>query len=201
LTAAVIVLVAGFALASLIGRRPTPTADRMADSHMNKGLAHHDPLTILQPRPPTEPAQELATLSESLDRAQSSLQSPDIVAETTGPTSQGRLVADVPAPDRLRTLRQSQPPSLPHRLESGAWNPPASFGATTDEASDPDKENSQPIAHVVHNGDTLERLARRYLKDERRAVEIFEINRDVLKNPHILPIGAELQIPAPSAEN
>jgi nucleoid-associated protein YgaU len=49
---------------------------------------------------------------------------------------------------------------------------------------------------VVHNGDTLGRLARRYLGDEGRALEIFDLNRDVLSNPHLLPIGAELRIPA-----
>lgn len=50
--------------------------------------------------------------------------------------------------------------------------------------------------HVVHNGDTLERLAARYLDDERRAMEIFDLNRGTLTNPHLLPIGVEIVIPA-----
>jgi nucleoid-associated protein YgaU len=50
--------------------------------------------------------------------------------------------------------------------------------------------------HVVHRGDSLDRLAKRYLGDEARALEIFDLNRDVLENPHLLPIGAELRIPA-----
>lgn len=49
--------------------------------------------------------------------------------------------------------------------------------------------------HVVHNGDTLERLAERYLSDGARALELFDVNRDVLENPHLLPIGVELRIP------
>jgi nucleoid-associated protein YgaU len=49
--------------------------------------------------------------------------------------------------------------------------------------------------HVVHDGDSLERLAGRYLGDEGRALEIFDLNRDVLANPHWLPIGSELRIP------
>jgi hypothetical protein len=49
--------------------------------------------------------------------------------------------------------------------------------------------------HVVHEGDSLERLARRYLDDAGRAMEIFELNREVLANPHLLPLGAELRIP------
>jgi nucleoid-associated protein YgaU len=50
--------------------------------------------------------------------------------------------------------------------------------------------------HVVHQGDSLDRLAKRYLGDEARALEIFDLNRDVLENPHLLPIGAELRMPA-----
>jgi nucleoid-associated protein YgaU len=58
---------------------------------------------------------------------------------------------------------------------------------------------SAPQHHVVHNGDTLGRLAKRYLGDESRSLEIFDLNRDVLSNPHLLPIGAELRIPAERA--
>jgi nucleoid-associated protein YgaU len=49
--------------------------------------------------------------------------------------------------------------------------------------------------HVVHAGDSLESLAERYLGDEARALELFDLNRGVLENPHLLPIGAELTIP------
>lgn len=35
----------------------------------------------------------------------------------------------------------------------------------------------------------------RYLGDEARALEIFDLNRDVLDNPHVLRIGVELRIP------
>lgn len=53
--------------------------------------------------------------------------------------------------------------------------------------------------HVVHSGDSLERLAKRYLGDEGRAIEIFDLNREILENPHLLPIGAELKIPIAEA--
>lgn len=53
--------------------------------------------------------------------------------------------------------------------------------------------------HVIHNGDTLERLAERYLGDRLRSLELFDLNRDLLENPHLLPIGAELRIPPADA--
>jgi hypothetical protein len=50
--------------------------------------------------------------------------------------------------------------------------------------------------HVVVDGDSLAKLAGRYLDDPRRSQEIFELNRAVLSDPELLPIGVELQIPA-----
>lgn len=49
--------------------------------------------------------------------------------------------------------------------------------------------------HVVHEGDSLERLAERYLGDAGRAIEIFDLNREALANPHLLTLGTELKIP------
>jgi nucleoid-associated protein YgaU len=49
--------------------------------------------------------------------------------------------------------------------------------------------------HVVSDGDTLERLAERYLGDGARALDLFDLNRDIVENPHVLGIGAELRIP------
>ena len=50
--------------------------------------------------------------------------------------------------------------------------------------------------HVVHEGDALDALAKRYLGDEARALEIFDLNREALENPHVLPLGVELRIPS-----
>ena len=49
--------------------------------------------------------------------------------------------------------------------------------------------------HRVVDGDTLKALARRYLGNSDRSLEIYEANRDMLPNPEVLPIGAELRIP------
>jgi nucleoid-associated protein YgaU len=62
-----------------------------------------------------------------------------------------------------------------------------------------DNESQGPwrdeVLHIVANGDTLEKLAERYLNDAGRAMEIFDMNRDQLNNPHLLPIGVELRVP------
>ena len=49
--------------------------------------------------------------------------------------------------------------------------------------------------HIVSDGDSLPRLAKRYLGDAALASSIFAANRDTLSSPRLLPIGAELVIP------
>ncbi len=49
--------------------------------------------------------------------------------------------------------------------------------------------------HVVTDGDTLPMLAERYLGDAGRAQELYELNRDRLQHPDLLPIGIILRTP------
>lgn len=49
--------------------------------------------------------------------------------------------------------------------------------------------------HKIVDGDSLEALARRYLGNADRYLEIYEANRILLTSPQLLPIGAELKIP------
>lgn len=56
-------------------------------------------------------------------------------------------------------------------------------------------EANEVRTHVVVDGDSLERIANRYLSDPRRSREIYELNRAVLSAPDLLPIGAALKIP------
>jgi nucleoid-associated protein YgaU len=49
--------------------------------------------------------------------------------------------------------------------------------------------------HRIRDGDTLAKLAQTYLGDAAREGEIFALNRDVLADPNLLPIGRWLRIP------
>lgn len=49
--------------------------------------------------------------------------------------------------------------------------------------------------HRIADGDTLAQLAAHYLGSADRWRELYDYNRDVLMNPELLPIGAELRIP------
>lgn len=47
----------------------------------------------------------------------------------------------------------------------------------------------------LRDGDRLTDLARKYLGDENRAGEIWEMNRHVLPHPEVLPLGTEILLP------
>jgi nucleoid-associated protein YgaU len=49
--------------------------------------------------------------------------------------------------------------------------------------------------HTVVAGDTLSKLAREYLGDEKRYMEIFQANAGVLANPDKIQLGQKLNIP------
>jgi len=50
--------------------------------------------------------------------------------------------------------------------------------------------------HVVASGDTLSKLAKSYLGDSSRYMEIFKVNKDSLTNPDAIKVGQKLNIPA-----
>lgn len=49
--------------------------------------------------------------------------------------------------------------------------------------------------YTVQKGDTLGQIASRELKSARRAREIIELNKDVIKNPDMVPVGTVLRLP------
>jgi nucleoid-associated protein YgaU len=49
--------------------------------------------------------------------------------------------------------------------------------------------------YTVQAGDTLSKLAKAHLGDGKRYMEIFNLNKDVLKNPDLIKVGQKLQFP------
>jgi hypothetical protein len=81
----------------------------------------------------------------------------------------------------------------------------ASYGATSQRTSDqasptypfdvPAEDQVELRIHVVADGDSLSKLADRYLDDPQLADAIYQLNRDAVTDPELLPIGIELKIP------
>jgi nucleoid-associated protein YgaU len=49
--------------------------------------------------------------------------------------------------------------------------------------------------HKVESGDTLGKIAKEYLGEAGKYMEIFNANKDQLSNPDLIHVGQELKIP------
>lgn len=102
------------------------------------------------------------------------------------------------SPQVLSTSISDAPNATPAITTAYDTPPPVanSISALTAQPAWADHELAdEPESHVVVDGDSLERLAGRYLDDPHRGAEIYNLNRDVLTSPDVLPIGVELKIP------
>lgn len=57
------------------------------------------------------------------------------------------------------------------------------------------KSNDIYGQYTVQSGDTLSKIAQRYLEKANRYTEIFELNKDILKNPDLIKPGQVLKMP------
>ncbi len=68
--------------------------------------------------------------------------------------------------------------------------------APVPEASPSSYQSPHELRHRVEDGDTLRKLALRYLGRADAYHRIYDLNQEVLSTPDLLPIGAVLRIPA-----
>jgi len=52
--------------------------------------------------------------------------------------------------------------------------------------------------HKVSKGENLSVIAKKYLGSANKYMDVFNANKDILKNPDLIQIGQELKIPFPS---
>lgn len=71
-------------------------------------------------------------------------------------------------------------------------------GSATPTLSLGQEPEPQFITHTVRRGETLAEISKKYLGSPNRHLEIFNANRDELRNPNDLSIGMTLKIPVPA---
>jgi LysM repeat protein len=69
-------------------------------------------------------------------------------------------------------------------------------GWESEDVADIKVKNSDIYGHyTVQSGDSLSKIAQRYLEKANRYTEIFELNKDILKNPDLIKPGQVLKMP------
>lgn len=99
------------------------------------------------------------------------------------------------APPLLNTSKQESAPPTAFAVSYSDSQTPTPVNAASAIGWSMDPSSAEPRTHIVTDGDSLEKLAARYLSDPHRGREIYELNRNVLSSPDLLPIGVELRIP------
>ena len=86
--------------------------------------------------------------------------------------------------------------TIPGALSSSATSQPYTWPMPKQSVATVPVSPSKPLRrHRITDGDTLVSLADRYLDTVDRANEIYELNREVLPGPGLLPIGTEIKLP------
>lgn len=51
--------------------------------------------------------------------------------------------------------------------------------------------------HTVESGESLSKISKHYYKDANKYMQIFNANKDQLKNPDMIKVGQKIKIPNP----
>jgi hypothetical protein len=129
----------------------------------------------------------------------------DAILSHTAPLAATQPVASAtyndvgPAPQSIHSSNWGpQQSSSPSSARTAAWDDPSVAEHLTPIPIRAQVEEDQLRTHIIVDGDSLAKLAGRYLDDPHRADEIYQLNRDLLSDPELLPIGVELAIPGRS---
>ncbi len=167
----VMLVLGGGVLAAIPFRRPAPAvieAPRRLSSDSVRLVFRNQDITLqMNPRVEASPAE--------LPPAEL----PPVVLHTEQLSAQPpELPAQYPLLDPNSTAPRAVVPNLAGRVhEPVHLSPP------------------KPRQHVLVDGDSLSRLAERYLGNANRAGEILQLNADILVDPETLPIGKTIVIP------
>ena len=107
-----------------------------------------------------------------------------------------------PKPQKPRILNPTTRPPLPQLSEFNSPNsspgqaPGNARRGRVGQAAKKQPEKSQLRYHQIVNGDTLARIARRYLGDAARGDVILRWNRKIIRDPNKLPLGEKIRIPS-----
>lgn len=175
-----IALASGIVLSGLVGaalfrKSPSPATP-------------HEPPTATSDRPIAPAAGEDPPTAARLSGRVDPVRAAETAASPTTKRAPGAAPNDSFA--ERHSAVESGPP-LSARKQTVFSKAPADDSASASAA--PAARSGQ--LHKVRDGDTLSSLARHYLGSSKRFLEIYEANRELLSNPDLLPIGAELKIP------
>ncbi len=155
-----------------------------------QALIHNDSLT-------QTPGDSICALAQDTGAQTTTSPSPVKMAEATpkpAATNQQQPVATKVAPLPTKaTTAKAQP--APTKVAPAKVQPATTKVVTAKTTVLPEAAKALPVSLVVKSGQKLTMLALKYYGHKAFWVYIYEANKNVIKNPNILPLGATIQIP------
>jgi nucleoid-associated protein YgaU len=147
-----------------------------------------------QPRPAAPYRSEVASLRNRRPR---DLDAPAFKERTAAATPSPAVCTPPTRPPTMLAPLDNPPavPALSKRYPGDGAPTSTGWGLPVAPLQQDSLSGKPPRLHRIVDGDTLTALAKRYLGSADLAMEIFKANREVLSDPDLLPIGAELKIP------
>ncbi len=139
------------------------------------------PINLSDPIPSLpDPARTLIEVGSPFGRSRPSIPEPKVEKPLPG----NEAWTSIPAtPSKPKEKPAAEPPRQPAPEVAKTTSPPAQPPAA-------------PVSmYKIRHGDTLSELAEKHLGTSRRYMEIYEANRDRLRNPNDIRIGMMIRIP------
>ena len=168
-----------------VDRVPLVGSDRLpasaaAKSFESASVTHQPTLRAERPGAPPPASDSLKTADATAAKADASPQ-PE----------------DKPKGKKQKKETSSRPADAPARPDTAPAKP-AIAQAKPKPKSRKTAPESTPRRHRIAEGDTLTRLAEKYLGSRDRYLDLFQANAEVLFDPRLIPIGVEIVIPDPT---
>jgi nucleoid-associated protein YgaU len=120
---------------------------------------------------------------------------PPVAAEQTGRPTNGVISASAQQPIALSSGTAAFQATFIASEPNAKDRPSNRLVPVSQAFAQADDDDEGPRTHTIVDGDSLAKLAERFLGDPQLANQIYDLNRDVLSSPDLLPIGAEVKLP------
>jgi len=106
-------------------------------------------------------------------------------------------MSDSPGADDTSRQRSSKDnKDIPRGNATNNATQPVGMASQSGDHAPPVSPGTAPSRHRIAEGDTLRRLAEKYLGSRDRYLDIYQANQDILFDSQLIPIGVEIVIPA-----
>ncbi|OON86676.1 hypothetical protein BXO88_06700 [Oribacterium sp. C9] len=96
--------------------------------------------------------------------------------------------------DRIKTILYTAVAQAAANASKTAAAPDTSETALEQDIASEKSEAEEARIYVVKSGDTLQRIAKREYGDSKKWKDIYELNKDTIKNPNRIDIGQKIKI-------